>query len=465
MRPRNPSLMAGVALCAAVNWALLVVAAPVQAAAASGDAAPRSLAFPGAEGYGRFAAGGRGGDVYHVTSLDDAGPGSLRHGIENAVGPRTIVFDVDGTIALESDLDIRDVAGMTIAGQTAPGDGIALKDRRLHIRDSSDLVIRYVRFRLGDESRTESDVITISGAHDVILDHITATWGVDGIMDTRRLSAFTLQWSIFAEALHDSTHHKGPHAMLSSYRDTIGNVSIHHNLLASSRNRHPTLGGGNRANAAAIFDFRNNVIYNAEGYTNLAHGRFVIVGNTYRRGPDSRVDAHAIAPKAVDEDATFGYMAGNVFDGHPEWDEDNCAAVRWGVRGGSYVADVQREEFTLAAQPVAEADRPAADPADRAYGAVLDGAGASLHRDAADARLIAGVRARTHRRIDSQGDVGGWPPLEAGDPRPDTDGDGMPDVWEAVNGLDADDAGDRNDDDDGDGFTNLEEYLNGLCDR
>ncbi|MBT3267659.1 pectate lyase [Candidatus Poribacteria bacterium] len=429
------------------------------------DAGRRTLAFPTAEGYGRFATGGRGGDVYHVTSLADHGPGSLRRGVETTDGPRTIVFAIDGTIALESALDIRDVHGLTVAGQTAPGDGIALKGQRLHIRDSSDLIIRYIRFRLGDESRTESDVITISGAHDVILDHVTATWGVDGIMDTRGLANFTLQWSIFAEALHDSTHHKGPHAMLSSYRDTVGNVSIHHNLLASSRNRHPTLGGGSRANPSAIFDFRNNVIYNAEGYTNLAHGHFVLVGNTYRRGPNTRPDSHAIAPKAVDEDVTVGYMAGNVFDGHPKWDADNYDAVRWGVRGGSYVADVQRAEFTLAEEPVARADRPATQEADASYRAVLDHAGASLRRDSADIRLIAGVRSRTHRRIDSQADVGGWPALAAGLAPPDTDGDGMSDAWEHARGLDSDDPTDGNGDDDSDGYTNLEEYLNGLSDR
>jgi len=445
--------------------AAAVVFCGVRPTAADDAPAPeaRQLAFPGAEGYGRFAKGGRGGDVYHVTTLADDGPGSLRHGIETVAGPRTIVFGVAGAIALESRLEIRDVSGLTIAGQSAPGDGIALRGQNLHVRDASDLIIRYIRIRLGDESGSSDDVITVSGACDTIFDHITATWGVDGIMDTRRLENFTLQWSIFAEALHESTHHKGGHAMLSSFRDTTGNVTIHHNLLASSRNRHPSLGGGSKYNPRAVFDFRNNVIYNAEGYTNLSHGRFALIGNYYCPGPNRDNTRHAMAPKTVEEDATFGVLAGNVFEGHADWNLDNYLAVQWGVRGGAYPAEVTRDEFTMDEQPVAPTDRPATDAADAAYDAVLSHAGASLRRDAADIHLIAGVRARTHRRIDSPDDVGGWPELTSGSPAMDTDRDGMPDAWETSNRLNPRDAADRNGDADGDGYTNLEEYLNGLC--
>lgn len=423
----------------------------------------RTLAFPGAEGYGRFAKGGRGGDVYRVTNLDDDGPGSLRHGVETVEGPRTIVFAVDGTIKLESALDIREVAGLTIAGQTAPGDGIALRGHKLNIRDVSDLVIRYIRIRLGDETGSSADAITVGGARDTILDHISATWGVDGIMDTRRIEGFTLQWSIFAEALHQSTHTKGGHAMLSSFRDTTGNVTIHHNLLASSRNRHPTLGGGSKYNPDAVFDFRNNVIYNAEGKTNLAHGRFALIGNYYRPGPNTDITLYPIGPKTVAEDETYGTLAGNTFEGHADWTEDNYLAVEWGVRGGNYLAEVTREEFTLSAPPVAQEDRPVTDSADDAYEAVLRRAGASRRRDSADVRLIDGVRTRTHRRIDSQNDVGGWPVLASGTSPADADLDGMPDAWEVANSLNPQDADDRNGDADGDGYTNLEEYLNSLC--
>ncbi len=210
-------------------------------------AAPPLLAFPSAEGYGRFATGGRGGDVYQVTQLGDDGPGSLRVGIESAEGPRTIVFTVSGTILLKKALRVENHNGLTIAGQTAPGDGVTLRDQTFQIKGSSNIIVRFLRFRLGDESKTSGDTRHLSQAKDVIFDHVTATWGVDGTMDTDHLSNFTLQWSLFGEALHDSTHHKEAHAMLMSLRKTTGKVSIHHNLLFSSRNRHPTLGGCSRS--------------------------------------------------------------------------------------------------------------------------------------------------------------------------------------------------------------------------
>ena len=430
------------------------------------DQVTRTLpAFPGAEGYGRFALGGRGGDVYHVTNLNDSGPGSLRYGIKTISGPRTIVFDVSGTIELQSDLRIEDVTNLTIAGQSAPGDGITLKNRTLKINRVSDVIVRYIRVRLGDESKTSGDTIGLGKARNVIFDHITATWGVDGTMDTEFLSNFTLQWCIYGEALHDSTHHKGPHAMLMSFRKAAGPVTIHHNLLASSRNRHPTLGGGSQYDSKAIHDFRNNVIYNREGYTNLGAGQFILVGNYYRPGPNTNPTTYPIAPKTGEEDVTVGYMSGNFFEGHPEWTQDNYAAMKWGIRGGSYSAEVTREEFILSKNPVVSPYLPDTEPAEEAYESVLKHAGASLHRDTADQRIIRGVRNRTHLRINSQADVGGWPDLRSETSPTDTDRDGMPDTWETAHGLDLADPEDRNGDRDGDGYTNLEEYLNGILVR
>lgn len=417
-------------------------------------------AFPSAEGFGRFARGGRGGDVYIVTHLNDSGSGSLRHGLETMNGPRTIVFEVSGTIDLKSNLVVREVTGLTVAGQTAPGEGITLKNRTLRLTDVRDVVIRYLRLRLGDESETSGDVITLGPAQDVILDHLTATWGVDGTMDTQRLSNFTLQWSIFGEALHDSTHHKGPHAMLMSFRKTVGSISIHHNLLASSRDRHPTLGGVDRN---ALFDFRNNLIYNRSGSTNLCAGRFVLVENYYRPGPNTNLEVFPIRPKTDLEDSTFGVFENNYFEQQPERTADNYLAMQWGVRGGKYKANVQRAEFILSENPLADADRPTTQSAQEACQLVLQKAGASLHRDTADRRLIEGVRNRTHRLIDSQSEVGGWPALKNRPAPKDTDRDGMPDEWERKWGLNPDDPEDRNGDPDGDGYTNLEEYLNGAC--
>ena len=433
------------------------------------------LAFPGAEGYGRFATGGRGGDVYHVTSLADSGPGTLRKGIKSIQSgtPRTIVFDVSGNISLKKDLRIEKVNGLTVAGQTAPGDGITIKDNTLKIlKGSSNIIVRYLRCRLGDETRTSNDAFHVGSepdiVRDVILDHMTVTWGVDGIMDTEMLSNFTMQWCLFGEALNSSTHYKDqPHAMLMSFRKTQGNVSIHHNLLFSSRDRHPSLGGGDpkKSNAKAIFDFRNNVIYNWEGACNLASGQFNLIGNYWRPGPntDFKRNPFPLAPKAEANDVTVGFFAGNFFEGQPGWNADNYSAFQFGTRGGKYVGEVTQEKFVKPAELVAKADRPTAHSAEEAYTLVLASAGASKVRDAADKRVVEGIIARTHRRIDSQKEVGGWPALKSLPAPVDTDGDGIPDEWEQHHGLDPNNKSDGN----GihlspDGYTNLEMYLNEL---
>lgn len=435
-------------------------------------AAETTPAFPGAEGYGRFANGGRGGDVYHVTNLDDSGKGSLRDAIKSkkADVPRTVVFDVGGTIKLKSPLKIESVKGLTLAGQTAPGDGITLRDHGIAFSKCSDIVVRYLRFRLGDETKTSEDVINVGpekeGCRDMIFDHLTATWGIDGIMDVYAADRFTMQWCLFGEALHESTHHKGGHAMLMSIRKTRGNVSIHHNLLFSSRDRHPTLGGypPPQSSADAIFDFRNNVIYNWEGACNLATGRFNLVNNYWRPGPntDFKRDPYPIAPKAEAQNVTTGFLGGNVFEGKPEWSSDNYAAFQWGVRGGKYIGEVTPEKFKQPAEIVAKTDRPATQSAEAAYELVLTKAGASKVRDSADERVIAGVKDRTHRRIDSQKEVGSWPRLKNGEAPKDGDSDGMSDTWEKAHDLDPGDSSDGNITQK-DGYTNLEHYLNSLA--
>ncbi len=422
------------------------------------------VAFPGAEGYGRFAKGGRGGDVYIVTNLNNDGEGSLRYGLEEVEGPRTIVFEVSGTIVLEDDIDFSSDY-VTIAGETAPGDGICIKDHTFNIKECSHVIVRYMRFRMGDESGNDGDVINIAKVKDVILDHITATWGIDGTMDTEYLENFTLQWSIYGQALNQATHHKGAHAMLMSLRKTTGKVSLHHNLFASSRNRHPTLGGGKpfvQASPDAIFDFRNNVQYNWSGHTNLGAGYFNLINNYYKPGPNTTPGSHPIAPKVEAHDITKGYMAGTFFEGNEGWTEDNYTAMEWGVRGGSYIGDVTPEKFIMDEEPVAEADRPFTHTPAELYELVLKGAGASRVRDKADKELIQGIMDGTNHLIDSQEEVGGWPELVSLPAPSDTDRDGMPDVYEKANKLDPNDAEDRNGDKDRDGYTNLEEYLHSL---
>lgn len=449
------------ALVATFCFARCIAAAEVQ----SSDAVEnQQLAFPGAEGFGRFARGGRGGDVYHVTNLADDGAGSLREGIRSANGPRTIVFDLSGTILLKSPLLI-DKSFLTIAGQTAPGDGICLRDQTFRIKNASHIIVRYLRIRLGDQNKPRPsgpDCINTDDVDHMIFDHITATWGIDGNHDLRRGGNFTLQWSIYAEALNNSLHDEGSHAMLGSFRDLTAGISLHHNLFASSRDRHPTLGGSPRTDPKAVADFRNNVVYNVEGATNLGNCQINIINNYFRRGPNTPKNHLPLAVKAENRGATRVYLAGNLIEGASALSQDNRKAidfVRWAK--GNYLTTTPDEvcvdkEFSVGA---ASFDTQLTR---EIYETVLAQSGASLARDAADARLVQGVRDRTHRMIDSQEEVGGWPELKSNLPPSDRDGDGMPDPWETDRHLDPENKADGNQDRDNDGYTNLEEYLNSL---
>jgi hypothetical protein len=436
--------------------ATLALTAPTLA-----HAAPREvLAFPGAEGAGRLAAGGRGGAVITVANLDDAGPGSLRAAVE-AKGPRTVVFAVAGTIALKSQLKISE-PNITIAGQTAPGGGITLRDQTLVVA-ADDVVIRFIRARLGDESRTEGDAIWISKGRRIILDHVSASWSVDETLSaSARYDAagpdakaggfhdLTVQWSIISESLRRSVHAKGDHGYGSLIRGGRGaRISFHHNLWANHLARMPRPGnydGPDKDPVGAFFEFRSNVFYNwGKGHAGYDADKAALVAynfvdNAYVMGPDSE------KPVAFHEGNSLAraWFAGNSMDGV-------VPADPWSLVTGVQ-APGWRQAGPIDVAPVAR------DPAASAYERVLAEAGASGFRDSVDARVVAGVRDRTGRLIDSQGEVGGWPALPAGVAAADTDGDGMPDAWEKAHGLDprrADAAADR----DGDGWTNLEDYL------
>ena len=422
------------------------------------------IAFPGAEGFGRFARGGRGGDVYHVKNLQDDGPGSLREGIRSATGPRTIVFDLSGTIELKSRLTV-DKSFLTIAGQSAPGDGICLKDHTFVIKKSSHIIVRYLRVRLGDRNKPPDsgpDGMTTDDIDHVIFDHLSVSWGIDGNHDLRRGGNFTLQWSIYAEALNKSLHEKGQHAMLASFRDLTDGISIHHNLFASSRDRHPTIAGSPRTRPDAIADFRNNAIYNLSGATNLGNCRINVINNYYRPGPNTPSDNHPLATKTETKDALKVFLGGNEFEGNSEFNHDNWAAVdfrRW--TSGNYLATTL-EQIRVDQEFETAKAKPQTNTAIEAYEMILKKAGASRRRDSADIRLVDGVINRTNRLIDSQEEVGGWPNLKSEKTRQDSDQDGMPDEWEIRSGLNPNDPTDGNNDQNRDGFSNLEEYLNSL---
>ena len=425
-------------------------------AAAQGPA----LAFPGAEGAGRHAAGGRGGAVLRVSNLNDSGPGSLRAAIE-ADGPRTIVFDIGGTIRLESPLTIRR-GRITVAGQTAPGGGITLRDQPLIIA-ADDVVVRHIRSRLGDESGVEADAISIERGRRIILDHVSASWSVDETLSVgsrydppeRGVFDVTVQWSVIAESLNGSGHAKGDHGYGSLVRGGHGaQMTFHHNLWAAHRARMPRPGNYNPPAVdpqGPRFEFRSNVFhdwggshagYNADTDSLSA---YAFIGNAYIPGPDST------GRWAFEESNPLAraWFEANAMDGA-------VPADPW-----SLVRDGDRPGYRLAARPDWAA--PALQTPAQALASVLDDAGAGPVRDAVDARIISAVRNQSGRIIDSQAEVGGWPELEPGAPWRDTDGDGMPDDWETARGLDPARPDDGAADADGDGFTNLEDWLNGLA--
>lgn len=425
-------------------------------------------AFPGAEGFGAMTTGGRGGTVIEVTNLNDSGAGSLRAAIQTS-GTRTVVFRVSGTIELQSELRIQS-GNITIAGQTAPGDGICLKNYPLSI-DANNVIIRFLRCRLGDESDTESDAMWGRNQENIIIDHCSLSWSVDECGSFYDNKNFTLQYCILSESLYRSVHEKGDHG----YGGIWGGqgATFHHNLLAHHTSRNPRFCGSRYTGEPELelVDHRNNVIYNW-GFNSCyggEAGNHNMVANYYKYGPATSV---SVRDRIIDPDANdngFGtyYIAGNVTHGYPATTEDN-----W--RGVDGISTSTKEEIRLD-EPL---DAPALTPHDayEAFEHVVARAGAVLpKRDALDTRIIGEVVTGTVHYggaygellgiIDSQVTVGGWPALEGTGAPADSDHDGMPDEWEDTMGLNRDDPADRNGDLDGDGYTNLEEYLNGLVEE
>jgi pectate lyase len=440
----------------------LVIAATVQAEEL------KIPAFPGAEGFGKYAKGGRGGEVYHVTNLRDDGPGSLRFGIDTANKPRTIVFDVAGTIQLATPIRMENKSYLTIAGQTAPGKGITIRDHAVVITKCSDIVVRYLRVRLGDKNKEDSsaeDVMTVDYNDQIILDHLSLSWGIDGNSDYRGNSNMTLQWLLYAEALNDSLHHKGRHAMCTSLRDCHGNTTLHHNIYSTSRNRHPTIGGGSgkKGYAHVVVDYRNCINYNWQGPTNFGGMKLNVVNNYYKPGPCSNPQIPPTQMKDGDTTKARGFMSGIYFEGMPErFNRDNYSAVIY-TNSGNYMSTTRKQ--WASEEPFKLGDfKPYTQNAQKAYETNLRYAGCSHIRDSVDERIIKNIATGKGNLIDSQDEVGGWDSYpEAYRPDDwDIDRDGIPCVWEKKHGLDPRDPDDRNRDMDGDGYTNLEEYINSL---
>ncbi|CAG7646571.1 Ig-like domain-containing protein [Paenibacillus allorhizosphaerae] len=411
------------------------------------EAVPERLpAFPGAEGAGMYTTGSRGGEVYEVTTLRDGGPGSLRDAVSK--GNRTVVFRVSGTIELVGPLSIKG-SNLTIAGQTAPGDGITIAKYETNI-DADNVMIRYLRFRLGDTSKREADAFGGRGRRDIVIDHCSTSWAVDEVLSAYAIRNLTVQWSLLGESLTMSVHQKGAHG----YGGIWGgqNVTFHHNLIVHNSSRNPRFPGETPVKDNLI-DFRNNVIYNWGFKASYGgeNARVNAVGNYYKWGPDTRERAKQFMLDPAGPGGQW-YVAGNYIDGFPEGTANN-----WNAVSG---ADASMVKLT---QPIPFEHEVKTQTADEAYETVLQQAGAIVpRRDAVDARLVADVRNRTGRQINSQAEVGGFRKSEPAEAPLDSDHDGMPDSWEKAQRLDSNNPDDRNRIGKG-GYTMLENYLNSIA--
>ena len=428
------------------------------------------VAFPGAEGFGAYSKGGRGGQILFVTNLNDYNPeneepivGSLRWACDT-YGPRTVIFKVSGLIELKTWLTIFNPF-ITIAGQSSPGDGICLKNFGLNIT-THDVIVRYLRCRPGDEMGKdkeggfETDAISISEfSENVIIDHCSASWSIDETLSVFSREpgnpplSVTIQWCIISESLNDSYHPNGPHGYGSLIRFT-GNASFHHNLYAHhfSRNPHVDTYLGDMT-----LDFRNNVIYNYwnPGNTMFDPINMNYVANYIKPGIDTKnldIAIYLVAESST-EDSLLGqnvrriYPEGNILEGKDYINQ-------WDMFYKVYDRNKMSEPF--------EVEIVYTHPADEAYNLVLENAGAILpKRDDIDLRIVNDVKNGTGKIIDTQSQVGGWPNYKSAIAPIDDDNDGLPDVWEIKHGLDSANNLDNNLDNDKDGYTNIEEWLNG----
>lgn len=470
----------------------------------------QQIAFPGAEGAGKFTSGGRGTvskmtTVFEVTNLTDVNSvGSLRYACSQSSSTypyRTIVFRVSGTIHLTSRLNIP--ANTTVAGQTAPGDGICLADYPVVI-NGDNVILRYIRCRMGDKNQLKTspfgcgipvapftaacmpldgsggdDALGNLGNKNIIIDHCSISWSNDEALTVYRGDSVTIQWNIISEPLNYSYHFETGDADFEhhGYGGIWGSLhgSFHHNLLAHCRNRNPRFAGNSTYATGSIesADFRNNVIYNwgintvygGEG------GNYNIVNNYYKYGPSTSVGSVQYRIVGVDSNATDGYakyyLSGNYVDGSTANTNNNWLGAYMNTGNA---ADTVKSKVTT---PFLSAYLPSVShTALQAYDSVLKNAGCILPiRDTLDQRVINNVKNRTGALIDCQGGyphatpyastVNAWPTLNNGTAPTDTDHDGMPDDWENANGLNLNDATDR-----GvfaaNGYTNLENYLNSI---
>ena len=430
-----------------IGWAALLAVALVLAGWASAASA-QIPAFLGAEGYGMWTVGGRGGDVYRVTTLADYGegeapiPGSLRAAVE-AEGARTVVFRVAGLLELVRPLEIGDDS-LTIAGQSAPGDGVTLTGHGLEVW-ASEVILRHLRVRPGDLANEEQDAINLRNGP-AIVDHCSVSWATDETLSViHRATAVTVQHCLVAESLNRSVHHKGAHGYGTLITAT-GEVSIHHSVYAFHESRNP------RPKDVRL-DFRHNLVVgwgDQPGYTYEDFLQMNHVGNAFE--PRAYSTTPGCAFNVGGANARI-YAAGNLRLGAEAdlVDEGLCASRGYGPE----IFESVRVDTPFPAPAVT------ATPPDQLKADLLATVGATRPvRDAVDRRILGLIERGEGGIVDSQADVGGWPVVAPAAPPPDDDADGMPDAWERAHGLDPADPTDHRADADGDGYTNLEEWLN-----
>lgn len=430
------------------------------------------LAFPGAEGYGKYTVGGRGGRVIKVTNLNDSGPGSLREAVE-ASGPRIVTFDVDGTIELLSPLRI-DNDSITIAGQSAPGDGICLKDHPLVV-NGSEVIVRYLRVRPGDRYAHDADGLGGGryGQRNVIIDHCSVSWSIDECLSIYKTENLTVQWCLVSHSLNSSVHTKGSHGfggIWGGYK-----ASFHHNLLANHSSRNPRFSS---VDGTKWVDFRNNVVYNwgfKTAYGGGHHGEINMVNNYYKPGPAS---LHTRILDVAEDCTGRYYVAGNYMEDDSAVTANNHSGITDAPgkqyhrtprviaqsRGISPEAIPEPGEETascLVGEPFPYTPIVEHSPAEL-YARVADAAGCSHRRDSYDTEVIAQMHSNRGFIIDTPAQVGGWPSLRAAKAAPDADADGIPDSWELARGLNPSDPSDAPAHTLHPTYTNIEMYLNSL---